>query len=186
MNLTRRNWLAISAATLLLSACGFQLRGTQNFPFKRLRIVGAPPEMLARFRRMVEGGSDTVVVTAPANGPADAVLSLSPGRSQNSLSLNAEGQVQEFELVYSVSYTLTAANGAVLIPPSVLNLNRSMIYSDQYALAKQQEAELLYRDMQNDAVDQLMRRLASVKSLAPTRNPVPAVAPRAPLPTPPF
>jgi LPS-assembly lipoprotein len=75
----------------------------------------------------------------------------------------------------------------VLIPPSAIALNRAMTYSDQYTNAKAQEADILYADMQNDAVDQLMRRLAIVHSLTPApEDVVPGVAPRAPLPPPPL
>jgi LPS-assembly lipoprotein len=82
---------------------------------------------------------------------------------------------------------LLGADGTLLIPPSVIALNRSMTYSDQYTLAKAQESTLLYNDMRNDAVDQLTRRLATVRSLHPTPSEqTPGVAPRAPLPVPPL
>jgi LPS-assembly lipoprotein len=62
-----------------------------------------------------------------------------------------------------------------------------MTYSDQYSTAKVNEANLLFADMQNDAVDQLTRRLAILKTLHPDPDQVvPGVAPRAPLPPPPL
>ena len=83
--------------------------------------------------------------------------------------------------------TLTAPDGTVLIRPSVIALNRAMTYSDQYSTAKVTEADLLFADMQNDAVDQLTRRLAVLKTLHPTpEQVVPGVAPGAPLPPPPL
>jgi LPS-assembly lipoprotein len=134
---------------------------------------------------MVEGGSDTVIVKASEK--PDAILSLVEGRGQSTLSLNSAGAVQEYELTYNLNYSLSGVDGTLLIPPSAIALNRAMTYSDQYALAKQQEAELLARDMQNDAVDQLMRRLAVVRSLHPLPGEAaPGIAPRAPLPTPPL
>jgi LPS-assembly lipoprotein len=169
----------------MLAACGFQLRGQQNYAFKRLAIVGAQPVVAARLTRMIEGGSDTVVVKSPSN--ADAVLSVTEGRAQSVLTLNTAGAAEEYALTYSLSYTLTGADGALLIPPSVIQLNRAMTYSVTYALAKVQESDLLYADMQNDAVDQLTRRLSTVHSLHPAPNELtPGVAPRAPLPPPPL
>jgi LPS-assembly lipoprotein len=169
----------------MLSACGFQLRGQQNYAFKRLAITGAPPVVAARLTRMIEGGSDTVVVDSPAN--ADAILAISEGRGQRVLTLNLAGAAEEYELVYSLNYSLRGADGALLIPPSAIALNRAMTYGTQYAQAKAQESELLYADMQNDAVDQLTRRLATVHSLHPAPNQqTPGVAPRAPLPPPPL
>lgn len=169
----------------MLSACGFQLRGQQNYAFKRLAIVGAPAPVAARLTRMVEGGSDTVVVNSPAN--ADAVLRVSESRGISTLTLSTLGVVEEYQLNYSLNYTLVGADGTMLINPSVIALNRAMTYSTQYSLAKGQEADILYADMQNDAVDQLTRRLGVVHTLHPAPGQeVPSVAPRAPLPPPPL
>ena len=181
----RRSFLALMCGTMMLAACGFQLRGQENYAFKRLAIVGAPPIVAARLTRMIEGGSDTVVVKSPAD--ADAVLSLSESRGQNVLTQNSLGVAAEYQLNYSLGYSLTAVDGSVLIPSSIIALNRAMTYSVQYSQAKAQEADLLYLDMQNDAVDQLTRRLATVHTLRPVPGQqTPGVAPRAPLPPPPL
>jgi len=144
---------------MVLSACGFQLRGQQDYPFKRLAIAGAPPAFVGRLTRMVQGGSDTVVVNSAAN--ADAILRVTEGRGTSVLTMNSLGVVEEYQLNYSLSYTLVGADGTVLIPGSVISLNRAMTYSDQYSQAKSAESDLLFADMQNDAVDQLTRRLTS-------------------------
>ncbi|GAB5099111.1 LPS assembly lipoprotein LptE [Caballeronia sp. HLA56] len=181
----RRSFLALLGGALAVSACGFQLRGQQDYAFKRLSISGGTPQMVARLERMVQGGSDTVIVKAGEK--PDATLSLSEGTGMGTLSLNSQGVVQEYELDFRLTYSLLGADGTLLIPPSVIALNRAMTYSDQYTLAKSQEATLLYNDMRNDAVDQLTRRLAVVRSLHPAPSEqTPGIAPRAPLPTPPL
>jgi LPS-assembly lipoprotein len=181
----RRSFLAFLTATTMLTACGFQLRGQQNYAFKRLAVSGGTPVVAARLTRMVQGGSDTVVVHSPAN--ADAILTISESRGQSTLTLNTQGVAEEYLLTYSMTYSLVGADGALLIPPSVIALNRAMTYSPRYTTAKQQESELLFADMQNDAVDQLTRRLGAVRSLHPAPSEqAPAVAPRAPLPPPPL
>jgi LPS-assembly lipoprotein len=175
----------VAGSALALSACGFQLRGEQNFAFKRLAVVGGPAPFTARLTRMVEGGSDSVVVNSTAN--ADAVLHVSETRNFSTLTLNSFGSVEEYQINYWLNYSLVSADGTVLIQPSSIALNRAMTYSDQFSTAKTQEADLLFTDMQNDAVDQLMRRLAVLRTLHPTPDQVvPGVAPRAPLPPPPL
>ncbi|MFM0326337.1 LPS-assembly lipoprotein LptE [Caballeronia glebae] len=182
---SRRSFLTLLGGAAMLSACGFQLRGQQDYAFKRLAISGGTPQMVARLERMVQGGSDTVIVKSFEK--PDATLNLSEGTGLRTLSLNAQGVIQEYELVLTLNYMLLGADGTLLIPPSVIALNRSMTYSDQYTLAKAQESTLLYNDMRNDAVDQLTRRLATVRSLHPTPSEqTPGVAPRAPLPVPPL
>ncbi len=60
--MTRRSLLTLACSVLMLSACGFQLRGQQDYAFKRLFISGGSAAAGARLTRIVQGGSDTVVV----------------------------------------------------------------------------------------------------------------------------
>jgi LPS-assembly lipoprotein len=182
---TRRSFLTLACGVMVLSACGFQLRGQQDYAFKRLAVAGAPPAFLGRLTRIVQGGSDTVIVTSPAN--ADAILRVSESLGNSVLTMNSLGVVEEYQLNYNLNYTLVGVDGTQLIPPSTIALNRAMTYSDQFSQSKSAEAELLYADMRSDAVDQLTRRLGVVRSLHPAPGQeAPAVAPRAPLPPPPL
>jgi LPS-assembly lipoprotein len=49
------------------------------------------------------------------------------------------------------------------IPPSTITLRRDITFSDDLVLSKESEEILLWRDMQGDLVQQLMRRLAAAK-----------------------
>jgi LPS-assembly lipoprotein len=179
----RRSFLALACGSLTLTACGFKLQGQQNYAFKRLAIVGAAAPVAARLTRMVQGGSDTVIVNSTAD--ADAILTVTEGRGQAVLVLNSLGIAEEYQLNYSLYYHLVGVDGTVLLPPSVIALDRAMTYSEQYTLGKEQETDLLYADMQNDAVNQLTRRLAVVHSLHPKPSEqIPPLAPRGPLPPP--
>ncbi|WP_205991097.1 LPS assembly lipoprotein LptE [Paraburkholderia sp. Cy-641] len=183
--MTRRSFLTLVCSVMMLSACGFQLRGQQDYAFKRLYVAGATPAAAARLTRMIQGGSDTVVVNSPAN--ADAILQISQNRNISTLTLNTLGVVAEYQLNLQMGYTLVGKDGTILIPGSVIALNRAMTYSDQFSQAKSAESDILFTDMENDAIDQLIRRLGVVRSLHPTpAEAVPAVAPRAPLPPPPL
>jgi LPS-assembly lipoprotein len=182
-NVTRRSFLTLACGVLALSACGFQLRGQENYAFKRLAVTGASPALLGRLTRMIQSGSDTVIVNSAAN--ADAVLHVTEGQGIGVLTMNSLGIVEEYQINYSLSYSLSAADGTLLISPSAISLNRAMTYSDQYSTAKSSESVLLVADMQNDAVDQLVRRLAVVHSMHPAA-PAPSVAPHAPLAPPPL
>ena len=49
------------------------------------------------------------------------------------------------------------------LPTSTITLRREITFSDDLVLSKESEEALLLRDMQNDLVQQLMRRLAAAK-----------------------
>jgi LPS-assembly lipoprotein len=79
--------------------------------------------------------------------------------------LNATGQVREFQLRTRLVFRLRTPQGKEIIPQTELLQQRDITYNESVALAKEEEENLLYRDMQKDIVQQLMRRLAAVKSL---------------------
>jgi len=177
----RRLLLVLASSALMLSGCGFHLKGQQDYAFKRLYLATTQDPLTARIKRLVEGGSDTVMVTLPAD--AQATLTVGDSAGERSLTLNSAGTIIEYELVDTFVYSLTAADGTVLIPPSSFTLNRSMTYSDQFFLSKSTEANLLYDDMRKDAADQIVRRMGMVRNL---KTPIPAINRGAVLPTPPL
>ena len=77
--------------------------------------------------------------------------------------VNASGQVREFQLRLRVKFRLTTPQGKELIADDEILLQRDISYNESAALAKETEEALLYRDMQSDIVQQLLRRLATVK-----------------------
>lgn len=174
-------FLVLASSALMLSGCGFHLRGQQDYAFKRLYLASTQDPLTARIKRLVEGGSDTVVVTQAAD--AQATLRVTDSAGERTLTVNTSNLIVEYELIETFSYSLTAADGTVLIPSSSLTLNRSMTYSDNFFLAKSTEANLLYEDMRKDAADQIVRRLGMVRNL---KTAIPAINHGGALPTPPL
>jgi LPS-assembly lipoprotein len=150
----------------LLSACGFQLRGQAELPFETLYIPGASP-LAVELKRNVAAASKARLVDSP--GDAQAVLGFTQElREKIILSFSAAGRVSEYQLRYRVGFRVTDAKGAqVYLPTSEIQLTRDMAYSDAQVLAKEAEEALLYRDMQRDMVQQIMRRLVAAKPALP-------------------
>jgi LPS-assembly lipoprotein len=92
--------------------------------------------------------------------------------------VNASGQVREFELRMRINFRLRTAKGEELIAPTAIEQHRSISFNESAVLAKEAEEALLYRDMQADIVQLLLRRLAALKPAAETAV-VPVVAPPA-------
>lgn len=147
---------------LVLGACGFQLRGAAPLPFQTLYVEGGSSQVGPDLQRGLRYGSNVKVVTNP--GEAQAVLQvLGENREKRILSLTAGGRVGEFVLFYRLSFRLHDGKGKELLPAQLIELKREYSFNDAQLLAKEQEEALLYRDMQNDAVQQLIRRLVAVK-----------------------
>lgn len=105
--------------------------------------------------------------TPPVPPPqADAVLDiLTDQREKSVVGSTAAGQVREFQLRLRFRFKLSTPKGKELIPESEILLQRDISYSESIALSKQEEEAELYRDMQTDVVQQVLRRLAAVRSL---------------------
>ena len=168
---------ALAALLLaLLAGCGFQLRTSQPLPFATLAITpergGGVAAELSRYL------ADVLRPIAPAAGaaPPEVVLDiLSETRDKLVVGVNTSGQVREYELRMALRFRLRSFQGAELIAPSTIAQHRSISFSESAVLAKEAEEALLYRDMQADIVQQLLRRLAAAKLPAP-----PAAAPPTP------
>lgn len=161
-NLMSKGLFAV-ALTLVLAACGFQLRGVMTLPFESLYIDGSGnPALALEIGRAIRSGTQTRL--AENAKEAQAVLQIQDGtREKRILSLSGAGRVREYQLLYRVNFRLLAKNGDDLLPNQPILLMRDLSYDDTQVLAKEQEEALLYADMQRDAVTQLMRRLAVAK-----------------------
>jgi len=164
-----RTAIAAVAASLLilaLGACGFQLRGTAELPFDTLYMPSAGGGIALDLKRNIQAGTRTTVIDDPKK--ADALLEFSEEiREKLILSLAANGRVREFQLRYRVGFRVHDGKGGVFLPASSVQLTREVSFNDSDVLAKETEEQLLYRDMQFDMVQQIMRRLAAAQRPKP-------------------
>jgi len=159
--------IVASALALAVGACGFQLRGTATLPFDTLYL---PPTKMAGvaldLKRNIQSGTRTIVVDDPKK--ADAVLEFTQEtREKHILSLAANGRVREFQLRYRVGFRVHDGKGGEFLPAGLVQLTRDHTFSDVDVLAKETEEQLLFRDMQFDLVQQIMRRLATAQRPKP-------------------
>ena len=161
-----RNLLLILASVALLTACGFKLRGAANLPYDTLYVAAPKTSAFANeLRRAVASGSQTRVIDNPKEALATLYL-VAESREKLILSLSGGGRVREFQLRYRVTYRLTDKDGKELRPSTQILLHRDLTYNDADTLSKESEEALLYRDMQTDAVSQLLRQLQTVQPAA--------------------
>ena len=154
--------LALAAALSLLAACGFQLRGAADMPFDTLYLPGATGGIALELKRNIQSGSATRVVDDPKAAEAQLLFS-EETRIKEILALSTAGRVREYRLIYRVGFRVGDGKGGDFVPPSTVTLTRDVTYDDAVALAKETEEQQLYRDMQADMVQQIIRRLAAAR-----------------------
>ena len=159
-----------------LSACGFQLRSVADYPFRTLYANFAIASPLGvELRRNLLGTGRIDVWSEPAQMlKADVILDiLGEERQQVVVGINALGQVRELQLRLRVRFRLRSPDGRVWIDEVELAQQRDLSFTEAAALSKEIEQAMIYRDMQTDIVQQIMRRLAMVKPPAQAASPTP-------------
>ncbi|MDL2357260.1 MAG: LPS assembly lipoprotein LptE [Pseudomonadota bacterium] len=157
---------AVLLLALVLASCGFQLRGSNgqyHMPFQSIYLGFSDTSALGiELKRNLRGGDAVVVVSDAAKADAKFDV-LSETRAKTILSLNSQGRVREYLLTYTLVFRVRDAKDAELLGATEISLKRSIAFNETQVLAKETEEALLYRDMQSDLVQQILRRLAAIK-----------------------
>jgi len=161
----RRRLVLAAIAGNALAACGFQPRGIARMPFSSLHVQAPANTPLGQELRRALRAADVRLEESPAKAAATLTI-LSELREKEILSLGGQGRVREYQLRYRVAYQLIGAK-TTITPATEILLKRDISFNDNEALAKESEEAMLYRDMQTDAVQQLLRRLQATK-MTPT------------------
>lgn len=156
---------AILVATTL-AACGFQLRGSgdrYDMPFESIYLAFPETSPLGTELRRNLRAIDSVRVVEDASKAGALFDVLSESRGKSILSLNSLGRVREYSLSYTLVFRVRDADNKVLLPPTEITLRRNIAFDESQVLANEAEEQMLYRDMQADLVQQILRRLAAIK-----------------------
>ena len=130
-------------------------------PFTNLYLPGTTGIALD-LRRNIQAGTNARVVDDPKR--ADAIMQFTlESREKEILSLTGTGKVREYRLRYRVGFRVHDGKGGDFVPQNTLEITRDISFNDTEVLAKEAEEQLLYRDMQNDMVQQIMRRLSAAQ-----------------------
>jgi len=158
--------LGVVFVCLCLAACGFKLRGTQQLPFATIALNFPPNSPLGtELARNIRAGTNTQIISDATK--ADAVFDLlGELRDRQVLTIDAQGRALEYTLRDRLRFRLRDSKGREVIEPTDLQVQRDISFNDSQRLSKESEEALLYRDMQTDLVQQLLRRIAAAKPYA--------------------
>ncbi len=164
----RRALLLGILSSLLLAGCGFALRQAPEFAFRSLRINAPESSTVAQTlkRQLADNTRLQLVADSPGGAQAEVILDiLQEQRERIVVGLNTAGQVRNFSLRERIKFRLRTPQGKDLIGETEILQQREVSYIESAALAKEAEQAVLYRDMQNEIAQSLLRRLAAVKGL---------------------
>jgi outer membrane lipopolysaccharide assembly protein LptE/RlpB len=149
--------LVMILAAALVSACGFRPRGSITLPedFRQI-YVEAPVDITDELAIFLENGGATL---STSRAEADAVFKVQAERYQRRVIAvdAATGKAREFELVYSLDFSVRMKNGIVLVAPERMVLRRILVFDPNAVIGATQNAEALRVDMRRDAAERMIR-----------------------------
>ncbi|SDZ56930.1 LPS assembly lipoprotein LptE [Pseudomonas sp. NFIX28] len=159
----KRNLLVMGLA-VLLSACGFQLRGTgtTELAIKELDLSArnAYGETVTQLRQVLQSSG----VKVYAGAPYKLVLTREQ-ESQRSLSYAGAGRSAEYELTTVLNYDIQGQNNQTLLSDK-LQVQKVYIHDGNNLVGSDQESLEARKEMRRDLVQNMMLRL---QLLTPTQ-----------------
>jgi LPS-assembly lipoprotein len=154
--LVKKSFVLILA--LLLSACGYHLRGAMELPagIKSVYLEGGSPQLRVQFNRAMETSS-----VALASSPETAGMIVKIFNEDNQrrvLSLSSGGVANNFELNYRFEYEIVDSKNKVLLARQPVEIKREYFNTQQAVIAKDIEETVILNEMYQQAVRTVINR----------------------------
>ena len=164
--LSARLFVAMAIALFSVAGCGFHLRGDATYTFQTIFVNGAgAPTLAAELRRALAATGSAKIAADPKD--AQVILDIPAVTDDKEvLTLSGAGSVREYLLIKRVQFRLHDADGNEWLPPGEIALRRTYSFSESEVLARDTQEQRLLKEMQTDAVQQLVRRLQAAKKPA--------------------
>jgi LPS-assembly lipoprotein len=155
----------VTLLTLLLQACGFQLRGAINLSEKIAPVYIEKNQAfdLAREIRALLIGNGIKMVDDAGQSNSQLVL-LSESKQQRVLSVDGKGRAKEYLLTYSVNFEIKRtlpADEKVASKRDTVSVSRTLLFDPDTVLAVTNEAEVIYKNMRQDVARLILLKLQS-------------------------
>ena len=150
--------LSILGLILIISACGFQLRGDIQANFDSISISGGT----SSFNKTLQRKFRQAGITISNASEAEKIVEIIENKfSKTILTLTGTGAVSEYQLDYDVTYRFKSKDDSWTLPVTI-EATRTYTYDDSDILAKDEEEKRLVSGME----DQLIKTMATQISLS--------------------
>jgi LPS-assembly lipoprotein len=148
----------IFVMALLLSACGYHLRGALELPanMKNVYVEGGSSPLLEQFKQVMK--SSSAQLASSRQGAGIVIKVANEEFNRRVLSLSTRGKSNEFELTYRLDYEFANAADAVLMPRQSVEVRREYYNDQQFMIAKDQEEAVIRNEMYQQAVQTIVNR----------------------------
>lgn len=152
--------ITVLGLAFLMTACGFQLRGTGTTQMALNELNFAARDALSPLGKQVKESLLNNQVKVSSNAPFTLYVGAEE-HSQRTASYTAGTRSAEYTLISAANYELRAGNLPTLMQDRV-EVQRTYAHNQNNVTGSGQEATLLREEMRRDLVMQIMMRLQAV------------------------
>lgn len=156
MNFIQKKLIAL-LMLLIISSCGFHMRGMTEISFKTISLEGKELSFTKNLKKVLN--SNKVAIVSSTENPELRVELLSEESEKRILSLSGQGLVREFEIFYRVRYRVKTIDSEIWSQENIIETRKDFTYSDSNLIGKEEEERQLNEAMRNEAITNLFNQI---------------------------
>ncbi len=160
MNFIQKKLIAL-LMLLIISSCGFHMRGMTEISFKTISLEGKELSFTKNLKKVLN--SNKVAIVSSTENPELRVELLSEESEKRILSLSGQGLVREFEIFYRVRYRIKTIDSEIWSQENIIESRKDFTYSDSNLIGKEEEERQLNEAMRNEAITNLFNQIQLIK-----------------------
>jgi LPS-assembly lipoprotein len=160
MNFIQKKLIAL-LMLLIISSCGFHMRGMTEISFKTISLEGKELSFTKNLKKVLN--SNKVDIVSSTENPELRVELLSEESEKRILSLSGQGLVREFEIFYRVRYRVKTIDSEIWSQENIIETRKDFTYSDSNLIGKEEEERQLNEAMRNEAITNLFNQIQLIK-----------------------
>lgn len=142
---------------LMITSCGFHLRGMTEISFKTISLEGKELSFTKNLKKTL--ASNKVAIILPTENPELRIELLSEESEKRILSLSGQGLVREFEIFYRVRYRIKTIDSETWSQENIIETRRDFTFSDSNLIGKEEEERQLNESMRDEAITNLFNQI---------------------------
>ena len=163
---TSANLLIVLLMTTVVASCGWHLRGSgqkvNNISSVHISGIDKKSDFYRTLSRSLEAGKVTI---ADSHSEAKYRIVLTNKRSdRRTATVSSSARVSEYQLTELIDVMVFAANGRQVLPRTTMRTERFFDYDENDVQSKSEESKLLKKEMTDDLVRQIIRRLNAISN----------------------
>ena len=161
MNFIQKKLIAL-LMLLIISSCGFHMRGMTEISFKTISLEGKELSFIKDLKKVLN--RNKVAIVSSTENPGLRIELLSEESEKRILSLSGQGLVREFEIFYRVRYRVKTIDSEIWSQENIIETRRDFTYSDSNLIGKEEEERQLNEAMRNEAITNLFNQIQLIKN----------------------